>query len=308
MSKIVDYSVGRPAPSAIVQAGYVGVMRYVAPLPMDAAKVVTAAEYQALRAAGLKVGLNWEWYANRAREGATAGLADALEAKKQADALGYTGAIYFSVDYDAPATDQPELNAYFQACAQVLGLARLGAYAGYWPLKRLFDAGLITYGWQTIAWSGSMRESRAHLLQDTFGLFAGDADGNEVLKVTWQGEMTMDPAYVFVDNSQPGGLYKANGFAFYGWIAQNIEALISDDKLSVVIGLPQEGQHHDADGRWRQRFTYAVASQSDSNQSDFRFEPLPAPAAPPPPPAPTPQPSKADLALAALKAAWDSLP
>jgi hypothetical protein len=185
--KVLDYSVGRPGAAAIKSAGYVGVMRYVAPYPMDKSKVIVAAEYQELLSAGLIVGLNWEWYANRAREGTAAGLSDATEAKKQADALGYTGCIYFSVDYDAPALDQPALNDYFKACASVLGLQRLGAYAGYWPLKRLFDAGLISFGWQTVAWSGGLKESRAHLYQNTFKLFAGDADSSDVLKANWQG-------------------------------------------------------------------------------------------------------------------------
>jgi hypothetical protein len=38
-------------------------------------------------------------------------------------------------------------------------------YAGYHPLKRAFDAGKMTYGWQTYAWSGGMQDSRMHLYQ-----------------------------------------------------------------------------------------------------------------------------------------------
>lgn len=189
--QVLDYSVGRPGAAAIKNAGYIGVMRYVAP-PFDAAKIITAKEYDELRAAGLMVGLNWEWYGNRAREGAAAGLADARQALQQADALGYHGAIYFSVDYDAPLSDQARLNAYFQSVAQVIGLERTGAYAGYWPLKRLFDANLITYGWQTIAWSAGKVDGRAHLYQKKFRLFGGDADASDVLKDNWLGT-TLSP-------------------------------------------------------------------------------------------------------------------
>lgn len=185
MTQALDYSLARPDPAAIKAAGYVGVLRYVAPPSLP--KVIKQPEYAALQAAGLQVALNWEWYAARAREGAAAGMADAQEAKKQADALGYTGAIYFSVDYDAPESDQPTLDAYFNACAGVIGLARLGAYAGYWPLKRFFDAGVITYGWQTLAWSGGHRESRAHLYQNGQTAFAGGADVNDILKQSWTG-------------------------------------------------------------------------------------------------------------------------
>ncbi len=197
MSQVLDYSFARPDPAAIKAAGYVGVLRYVAPLGRqsgnafggadDSAKVIFAAEYNALRSAGLQVALNWEWYAARAKEGAAAGTADAQEALRQANTLNYRGCIYFSVDYDAPESDQPAINAYFEAAAQVIGLARLGAYAGYWPLKRLFDAGLISFGWQTLAWSGGNREGRAHLYQNGATAFNNGADVNDVLKADWTG-------------------------------------------------------------------------------------------------------------------------
>src|SRR5579863_5973584 len=127
MTRIIDYSLARPALGEILQHGYVGVMRYLAPA-IDAPKVIYKAEYDALRAAGLLVGLNWEWYANRPLEGAAAGTADAQAALAQAEALGYTGPIYFSVDFDATPADQTPINAYFEACAGVIGKARLGAY------------------------------------------------------------------------------------------------------------------------------------------------------------------------------------
>lgn len=191
MARILDYSFARPSPAQIKAKGYVGVMRYLAPELKPGEpnpKVIQAPEFAALLAAGLAVGLNWESYANRAREGEIAGHSDAYEALKQSDALGYHGPIYFSVDYDAPPGDQPALNAYFQGAALVLSKARLGAYGGYWPLSRLFNAGLITYGWQTVAWSGTNRESRAHLLQNGAQDFGGQADVNDVLKADWNRE------------------------------------------------------------------------------------------------------------------------
>ena len=197
VTAVLDYSVARPAPADIKSRGYVGVMRYVAPIGAasgpafggadDSHKVIFQPEYNALYAQGLAVGLNWEWYTNRAREGASAGTQDATEALRQSNILGYTGALYFSIDYDAPPGDQPALNAYFQACAQVIGFTRLGCYGGYWPLSRLFTAGLISYGWQANAWSGTNRESRAHLLQTLTKDFSGQADIDTVLKPDWQG-------------------------------------------------------------------------------------------------------------------------
>ena len=46
---------------------------------------------------------------------------------------------------------------YFPVFIVFAGLALLLQLA----IKRLFDAGLITLGWQTVAWSGGQRDSRA---------------------------------------------------------------------------------------------------------------------------------------------------
>lgn len=255
MTQALDYSLARPDPAAIVAAGYIGVLRYLAPLPADAAKVITAAEYAALQAAGLKVALNWEWYGNRAREGAAAGTADAQEALRQADELGYHGAIYFSVDYDAPESDQPALDAYFQACAQVLGLHRVGAYAGYWPLTRLLNAGLVTYGWQTFAWSGGNKDSRIYLYQNGTRVFNGGADVNDILKENWTGE-TMVPDGWTDDGTtlrSPNGQSVVGQFRAFvlgypgGWdrgdeplVAEHAQVPMELSNPSVANGIQQE--------------------------------------------------------------------
>lgn len=192
MSQVVDYSWARPGVANIKNAGYIGVMRYLS--YDNTGKTVSRAEADEIRGAGLKLGLVWENAANRVKGGAAAGASDAQEALRQANALGHTGVIYFAIDYDAPESDQQAINDYFQACATVIGKDRLGCYAGYWPLKRLFDAGIITYGWQTVAWSGGNRESRAHLYQNGGQVFSGGADVNDVLKDNFtEGEEIMKP-------------------------------------------------------------------------------------------------------------------
>ena len=40
-------------------------------------------------------------------------------------------------------------------------------YGGYYAVKRVLDAGLATLGWQTVAWSGGQRDTRAVLYQTT---------------------------------------------------------------------------------------------------------------------------------------------
>src|SRR6185312_5360978 len=95
------------------------------------------------------------------------GVAEAKEAEAQAKAVGAPAGrpIYFSLDFDATPGQQGAIDAYFEGVASVIGLARTGAYGGYYPIKRLFDAGKIKWAWQTYAWSGGQWDSRAQLRQ-----------------------------------------------------------------------------------------------------------------------------------------------
>lgn len=145
-------------------AGVKFVARY---LSQDPAKNLTHAELQGLRAAGINIVTVWETQANRALQAFPAGAADAKAAQAQLSALGAprNAPVFFAVDFDATPGDQTLINAYFRGAASVLGLKRVGVYGGYWPLKRLFDAGLVKFGWQTYAWSGGNWDKRAQLRQ-----------------------------------------------------------------------------------------------------------------------------------------------
>ena len=156
MTRGVDYSGGRPGGAAIKAAGYSFACRYVFDgSPQLPAKLLTAAEASDLQANGVDVVSNWE-ASGVVSGGFNQGVSDAQTANANHLAAGGPPAapIYFSIDYDAPESDQPVINAYFQGVASVIGLGRTGVYGGYWPVKRLFDAGLVTWGWQTEAWSG----------------------------------------------------------------------------------------------------------------------------------------------------------
>jgi len=110
---------------------------------------------------------NWESGPSDALKGRARGASDAQEALCQATAAGMPAGrpIYFSVDFDAQLSQQAVINDYFDGVASVLGRARTGAYGGFFPIQRLFDAGKITFGWQTFAWSGGRWEPRAQLRQ-----------------------------------------------------------------------------------------------------------------------------------------------
>ena len=161
----VDYAWGRPGPGALKRVGTAFVCRY---LSRDTTgKNLSRGEAEELSAAGLWLVVVWESSATRALQGKAAGVTDAREAASQAKACGMPDdrPIYFAVDWDANSSQQDEINAYLDGAASVLGRDRVGLYAGYGPIKRAFDAGKITYGWQTYAWSGGRWDSRAQIQQ-----------------------------------------------------------------------------------------------------------------------------------------------
>jgi hypothetical protein len=174
----VDYSWARPSPSGLRSAGYTFAVRY---LSFDTTgKNVTASEARALKAAGVDVVSNWESGASDALKGRARGVSDAQEALRQANAAGMPAGrpIYFSIDFDAQPSQQAAINDYYDGVASVLGKSRTGAYGGIGPIQRLFDAGKITFGWQTFAWSHGQWEPRAQLRQVRNGvtIAGGDCD------------------------------------------------------------------------------------------------------------------------------------
>jgi hypothetical protein len=164
----LDYSGGRPSHTAMKTAGVAFVCRYIGSQVRStgrSTKWLSPLEANDLHLDGFAIVVVFETTAQRAEGGATAGTADAHTAVAE---LAYCGLpadlpVYFAVDYDT--TVGPHITAYFTAIAKVLGLKRVGAYGGYKVIKALFDAELITYGWQTYAWSGGHWDGRAHLQQ-----------------------------------------------------------------------------------------------------------------------------------------------
>lgn len=179
----LDFSWGRPSIDAMLAEGYTFVLRY---LSYDTTgKNLTKAEADSYINAGLAIGSNWEYAADAALKGWNQGVKDAQAGADQHAACGGPpdAPIYFSVDWDASESQQDEINDYLNGCASVVGLARVGLYAGYWPLKRCLDAGVCTWAWQTYAWSGGNWDTRAHIRQIQNGISVGgaDCDRNEAM-------------------------------------------------------------------------------------------------------------------------------
>jgi hypothetical protein len=149
----IDHSGGVTDATAIARAGYRFVARY---LWGNAPKGLSAAECDALHAAGLGIVALWESTAGRAADGAAAGQADAGQALLYADLLDMPTdvPIYFAIDADLDyATVAPYFTLVHLTCAQ--HGQPVGAYGGGHVLDQLHDAGLIEYGMIAAATSWS---------------------------------------------------------------------------------------------------------------------------------------------------------
>lgn len=194
---IIDYSTIRPSTSELKAAGITAVGRYVGwdsvPGFHSIGKNISKIEADALLATGIDIFLAFEYDATAAVHGAPQGNKDATLAGTQLADLGAPEGIcvYFALDWDtpdyAPHLVSTPANAvaklgpiaeYFQAIQNAHHKYAIGAYGGYWALSRLFDAGLIHYGWQTVAWSGGRVDPRASLLQTTSKVSISGADQN----------------------------------------------------------------------------------------------------------------------------------
>lgn len=187
-AKLLDYSFARPDPAYIKSQGFEGVIRYLSPDP-SSKKVLTVQERDALRAAGLAIGLVWESYAMRGKEGYEAGVQDGRAALSQASNLGFPDhlPVYFAIDWDATAEEQSNINEYFHGVRSVFGSRKVGAYGGYYVIKRLFDVSKIDYGWQTYAWSDGLWDNRAQLRQILNDQWNGQVDFDESTTGDWGG-------------------------------------------------------------------------------------------------------------------------
>jgi hypothetical protein len=165
---VLDYSAGRLRGESLRARGVAAVCRYLygdgTNLPN---KQLHKDEADNLIANGIGIVSNFEQATDNCKGGFNQGVIDAKLAVRNHQAAGGPddAVIYFSVDYDAPESDQGVINEYFKGIASVIGKPRTAAYGGYWIIKRLFDAGLITMGWQTQAWSGDNYDSRSQLIQ-----------------------------------------------------------------------------------------------------------------------------------------------
>jgi hypothetical protein len=179
-AKGVDYAFSHPSIDSLVTGGFTFAVRYLYPFSQNPdTKNLTLTEATTLNAALINgVVSNFESWASRALDGHDAGVDDARAAQAQHTACGgkLDRPIYFSVDFDAQPPDYPAVRAYMLGVASVIGLNRTGVYGSYSVVKWLLDNQLVTWAWQTYAWSGGLYDERCQLSQDQNGVSMGGGD------------------------------------------------------------------------------------------------------------------------------------
>ncbi len=169
----VDYSFARPGGATLKERGIQHVGRYL----HDSGKGLTRPEYDDLRANGIEVWLIFERTGKELLGGLDAGVEAAKIAEAQRLALGLgPQPIYFNVDFDAQPSDMPAILSALDGIRGVIGLDRVGLYGSHAVIKAAFDAGRITWGFQTYSWSKGLWEPRAQLQQFANGQWGGTVD------------------------------------------------------------------------------------------------------------------------------------
>jgi Domain of unknown function (DUF1906) len=126
----LDYSAARIAATAIVEAGFTDVFRYVEdPNRPQGTKHTDPRDYAALVEAGLAVHLLFEVNTRDWAQGFVGGAAYATRALAGAEWVGHHGLIFATVD-DSTVTpaSMPTVLAYLQAFEAVLGHGATGVY------------------------------------------------------------------------------------------------------------------------------------------------------------------------------------
>lgn len=159
-----DYAFARPGGAALQSAGKLFAGRYL--WYNTASKGINQAEWNDLVGHGVQPFFIYEEDGTELLNGYAYGISIAQKAESYRINNGLpVQPIAFCVDFDASPAQQAAINDTLNGAASVLGKDRTWLYAGYWVVKRAFDAGIIGGAFQTYAWSGGNVDARANVLQ-----------------------------------------------------------------------------------------------------------------------------------------------
>lgn len=188
MLKGIDFSFGSGLTVAQIKAaGYSFVCRY---LSGGSSKDIDAAELANYKGGGIAVVFVWETTGQE--YSSAAGAAAALGANAELERIGAAGApVFFAQDIPEAAGVNPV--DYMRGVISVLGTGRSAGYGDYATIRALFDAGVITFGWQTYGGSGGAWDDRADLRQVLNGQRLGPAQVDDDQAAYWSSSTVLGP-------------------------------------------------------------------------------------------------------------------
>ena len=206
---------------ALKKQGVDFVVRYIS---HDTSKNLSFAEIEAYRKAGILICVVFEDTADRALQGGSAGVTDAIFADQYRRGLHAPAhaPVYFAMDFDMQPSQVARCEAYIKGAAQRLGRAQSGIYGG---LRAVRDfAPYTAYQWQTVAWSGGV-------------WFAGDemhqfAAGGTTLGVQWDLDVSVSGVIDFGQWRFPGDP---------GPVPKPVHFGTGDEENEVLIGANAAG-------------------------------------------------------------------
>jgi hypothetical protein len=161
--------------------------------PTSSLPALSSQEARKLASLGLKIVAVWEQNSPDPENlSYSSGYSDAFSAYKQAKAVGQPAgsAIYFAVDYNAPASDiSGSIEPYFRGVAAGLAAAgggrseyKVGVYGSGAVCAAIKRAGLAQYAWLTgsTSWAGTLDYNDWNIRQGGhFSVLSFDHDSNE---------------------------------------------------------------------------------------------------------------------------------
>jgi hypothetical protein len=179
VTELVDYSYSHPPVQDIVNAGYLGAMRY---LGSDSRCIYTP-ERDELLNAGLGIGLIWETSTDRVLGGAGAGRSDAELANNYANALGAPSVpIYYCTDFHAQGGQITGPICDYYRAARDYGGREVRVYGGAPVIDHMHDVLGLVAGWQPAAksWSDYRDSPYAVMFQQVEYVLNNSSDRNIV--------------------------------------------------------------------------------------------------------------------------------
>lgn len=160
-----DYSNNQTPTRILLAHGASFACRYASTLGNP--KNLTPDEARLLPAAGIGIVSLFETTANRALSGRPGGHDDSVSGRAQHRPLGLSDdrPLYFTVDWDMQASQEPAVFDYFRGAHDGAPASPLGVYGGLRACESLLGAGLVDFVFQTYAWSGGLWAATTHLRQ-----------------------------------------------------------------------------------------------------------------------------------------------